>query len=63
MSGIKHDDEEYDQHATEPDFDSDKYNLLLAQKLSHTIMQEVAAAEQKVTDAAGKKAKTKKNNE
>jgi hypothetical protein len=45
MSGIKHDDEEYDQHATEPDFDSDEYNLLLAQKLSHTIMQEAAAAD------------------
>jgi hypothetical protein len=62
-NGIKHDDGEYDPRAMEPDFDSDEYNVCLCQKLSHTIMQEAAAAEQKIADAVAKKAKTKKNNE
>ena len=62
-NGIKHDNGEYDPRAMEPDFDSNEYDAYLLRKLSHTIMQEAAAAEQRVADAAAKKAKTKKENE
>lgn len=61
-NGIKHNNGEYVPR-DEPDFDSDEYDAYLLQKLSHTIMQEAAAAAQKVADAAAKKANMKKENE
>jgi hypothetical protein len=61
-NGVKYDGGEHDPHAVVPDFDTDEYNVYLLRKLSHTIMQEAAAAEKKVADAAAKKAQRKKEN-
>ena len=63
LNGVKYDGGEYDPLAVVPDFDTDEYNVHLLRKLSHTIMQQAAAAEKKVADAAAKKAKTKEDNE
>ena len=64
LAGIKHDADNYDPNATEPDCEEDElYNEFLVRKLSHAIIGEIAAAEKKVEDETKKKAMTKKNNE